>query len=251
MSNKTTFTMTKNCKLICYGTLMVPKILKTVIGHENLNQFKISNAVLNGYTRHHVLGEDYPAITKYGNYALDRDLTEDECNVRGALIEGLNEEHMKKLDKFEGYEYDKVEVKVSQLTESEVCNENWKPCVNLDVKNVIRQVDCLVYVWRDDLDRLGQKWDFNSFIKDKLQNWVIVDNDDSYNYNEEDFSQLSANYNFINSDSNKFICNYYKSNSSNYSNSCSSSRSQTPKPKSTIKFGKAIRKDFLLSDDYR
>ncbi|EIM19185.1 PLP-dependent transferase [Wallemia mellicola CBS 633.66] len=222
----------KKHTVFCYGTLMVPQILKSVLDNEPITAFNVSNATLKGYTRHHVIGEDYPAITKDGETVLQKKLTDEESTVHGALIEGLADYHMDLLDQFEGDEYERISTKAFRTTENEICTEQWKPSGKTTPHN-FDEVDCEVYVWRDSSDRLESKlWTFDAFIKEKLYRWVKIDD----NNMSDELSELVSNFMFIRNDRRKDI-------------SCCSSRSQTPTPKK-IGFGRERRQDFSLNENY-
>lgn len=222
----------KKHTVFCYGTLMVPQILKSVLDNEPITAFNVSNATLKGYTRHHVIGEDYPAITKDGETVLQKKLTDEESTVHGALIEGLADYHMDLLDQFEGDEYERISTKAFRTTENEICTEQWKPSGKATPHN-FDEVDCEVYVWRDSSDRLESKlWTFDAFIKEKLYRWVKIDD----NNMSDELSELESNFMFIRNDRRKDI-------------SCCSSRSQTPTPKK-IGFGRERRQDFSLNENY-
>ncbi|TIB29923.1 hypothetical protein E3P85_02939 [Wallemia ichthyophaga] len=218
---------------------MVPQIVKSVLNQDNLSQLRISNALLFGYTRHHVIGEDYPAITTDSEAILERSLTEEESTVRGALIEGLTDEHISLFDRFEGYEYDRVATKAYRITPKEICSEDWKPSTAKVAGDVIDQVDCEVYVWRDGSERLEKTlWTFDAFVKEKLHKWVKLDyityNPDNNPDNTPDNN--STNFAFLRDDK-------------RLDSSESGSRAQTPKPRAS-EFGRDRRQDFFFSDDY-
>ncbi|TIC34325.1 DUF1479-domain-containing protein, partial [Wallemia mellicola] len=118
--------------------------------NEPTTAFNVSNATLKGYTRHHVIGEDYPAITKDGETVLQKKLTDEESTVHGALIEGLADYHMDLLDQFEGDEYERISTKAFRTTENEICTEQWKPSGKTTPHN-FDEVDCEVNDRRKDI----------------------------------------------------------------------------------------------------
>lgn len=109
--------------LFFYGTLLHPAVLRRVIGHDG-NELKHQTAVLfvrpfyrynplpgvnrsQGYTRHHVKKEDYPAILSWDQAqslypSSEAQPQEEERFVRGALVTGLNGVDVELLDVFEG-----------------------------------------------------------------------------------------------------------------------------------------------------
>ncbi|TIB97393.1 DUF1479-domain-containing protein [Wallemia mellicola] len=118
--------------------------------NEPITAFNVSNATLKGYTRHHVIGEDYPAITKDGETVLQKKLTDEESTVHGALIEGLADYHIDLLDQFEGDEYERISTKAFRTTENEICTEQWKPSGKTTPYN-FDEVDCEVNDRRKDI----------------------------------------------------------------------------------------------------
>lgn len=86
-----------------YGTLMHKPILCRVIGNDG-NQLTIVDAVLPNHTRHHVQGEDYPAVVPLasGKQLIGQDLTDDQASVQGTLVTGLTDSDLDLLDQFEG-----------------------------------------------------------------------------------------------------------------------------------------------------
>jgi hercynylcysteine S-oxide lyase len=80
-----------------------PSILARVIGNEGAHLIT-SDAILEGHTRHHVIGEDYPAVVASctGKAIMGRELSVTEGRVQGSLVEGLTDEDVALLDEFEG-----------------------------------------------------------------------------------------------------------------------------------------------------
>lgn len=83
--------------LFAYGTLMWPDILEAVMGRRMAGR----HAVLAGYTRLRVKGQHYPAAVP----------APDE-SVEGTLYTGLTPKEFEALDRFEGREYDRIEVDI-------------------------------------------------------------------------------------------------------------------------------------------
>ena len=86
-----------------YGTLMHAPVLCRVLGSDGAH-LSTSEAVLLGHTRHHVRGEDYPAVVALGTgeALVGRALSGDEGSVRGTLVTGLTDRDVELLDEFEG-----------------------------------------------------------------------------------------------------------------------------------------------------
>lgn len=80
-----------------------PSILARVIGNDGAH-LNTSDAILEGHTRHHVNGEDYPAVvpSSAGKAIMGRELTKEEGRVQGSLVEGLTDKDVALLDEFEG-----------------------------------------------------------------------------------------------------------------------------------------------------
>jgi gamma-glutamylcyclotransferase (GGCT)/AIG2-like uncharacterized protein YtfP len=87
--------------LFTYGTLMWPEVMKAVSGRRPAGE----DAVLAGYRRLRVKGEVYPVIVPSA-----------DDSVEGLLYRGLDEEALRRLDRFEGEEYERVEVQVGAET---------------------------------------------------------------------------------------------------------------------------------------
>ena|SRR5688572_14416044 len=120
--------------LFVYGTLMVPEVLHAVLGRVPARL----EATLEGYRRHALEGECYPAITKDPN-----------ARVHGQLLGGLSHEESATLDAYEGDAYTRT-------------------TVELAVNGQRLTADC--YVWRDPaLPRLSDDdWNLETFISTDL-----------------------------------------------------------------------------------
>jgi len=84
-------------KLFTYGTLEIPSVVKRVLGRDFVGR----PAVLNDYARYLVRGETYPAIREEPGSA-----------VRGTVYDGIDGELFRRLDTYEGEEYQKRSVQV-------------------------------------------------------------------------------------------------------------------------------------------
>ncbi len=118
--------------LFAYGTLMCDEIMQRVCGQ----QLQSIPARLTGYQRWQVLAEEYPAIVAAAGQS-----------VNGVLYDGLNAEGWRRLDAFEGDEYQRMSLDV--LVEGGLCRAD-------------------VYVFQQDrLHRLSeQPWDFEAFLRE-------------------------------------------------------------------------------------
>lgn len=106
-------------RLFVYGTLSDPAVCDALLGRIP----RPAPARLNGYVRHEVRGEAYPAI-----------VAKCEGVVRGFLYEDISQTELAALDAYEGDEYGRIGVNVE--TEA-----GWKPA--------------WVYVWTGRAERLG------------------------------------------------------------------------------------------------
>jgi len=90
--------------LFAYGTLMWPEVLESVIGRPMTG----IPATLDGYRRVRIKGAHYPAI-----------FSSCDDDVAGVLYDGLSQADFRKLDRFEGQEYERLTVCVA-VKEAEV-----------------------------------------------------------------------------------------------------------------------------------
>ncbi|KAM0789798.1 hypothetical protein ACM66B_006650 [Microbotryomycetes sp. NB124-2] len=154
--------------LFFYGTLVHPAILARVVGHDGPN-LQTYDAILPGHTRHHVRGEDYPAVVnaKDGRLVMGRNLTELEGRVQGSLVKGLSDADVALLDEFEGNEYKRSSVTVELATGETAPAE--------------------VYLWTDPLSRLEQSlWTFEDFMRDSAHKWIGKEGEQRGEYREVD-----------------------------------------------------------------
>ncbi len=79
--------------LFAYGTLMWPEVLAAVMGR----RMESAPAVLKDHKRLRVKGQCYPAV-----------VPSQGDSVEGALYRGLTAEEFRRLDLFEGAEYDRI-----------------------------------------------------------------------------------------------------------------------------------------------
>lgn len=82
-----------------YGTLTHPQILRRVLGLGPNAALHVQAypALLASYAAHHVRGEDYPALRSVPWQKQTR-----QTFARGLLLRGLQPEHVRLLDAFEG-----------------------------------------------------------------------------------------------------------------------------------------------------
>jgi hypothetical protein len=117
--------------------------------------FVFRPAVLPHYSRHKVRDCEYPAIIPW--HRLSHLVVVPHGGVRGVFVTGLTDEDLKRLDEFEGEEYERCTVTVKVLGE------------NGEVEG---EVECGTYVWTKEVDRLEDgDWDFEDFVKVKMVGW--------------------------------------------------------------------------------
>ena len=138
---------------VCYGTpdpLPYQKALLT-----------ITPAILHNHSRHKVRHCDYPAVIPNPSTPSSPTST-----VRGTLVTGLTDGDIWRLDTFEGSEYERQKVKVKPLrvVGNDITGEG-------DVED--QEVETETYIWTSGRDELEDgEWDFETFVKEKLRNWV-------------------------------------------------------------------------------
>lgn len=142
-----------------YGTLMEPRVFFRVThGLSNPPDaikalYTFTPAVLHGYCRHRVQGEDYPAI-----------IAEAGQSVLGTFVTGLTDANVAKLDSFEGSEYDREDVTLKLVVkagdaqgEGQVLGEERKSTA---------------YIFNNPERVEKGEWDFEHFRKEKLHKWA-------------------------------------------------------------------------------
>ena len=89
--------------------------------------------------------------------------------MRGTLVSGLSDGDMARLDRFEGDEYERRDVKVRTLGEEAPASMGGAEVVN----GGEAVVQAVTYVWIAGEKRLEEgEWDFEEFRKEKLWRWV-------------------------------------------------------------------------------
>ncbi|KLT45811.1 PLP-dependent transferase, partial [Cutaneotrichosporon oleaginosum] len=161
-------------QLFAYGTLMVPAILLRVLGRKG-EDLKFQDAILHGYTRHHVKDADYPGLIGSEKLAeLGADAGDNA--TRGTLVSGLTPNDMRLLDVFEGDEYERVTASVAVLSEAKALSDLPAELVNASHRTAskeIRNVTALTYAWAAPVSRLEKaQWSFDEFLRDKAAVWA-------------------------------------------------------------------------------
>jgi hypothetical protein len=129
---------------VCYGDRQPPQVI------QDLHTF--TPAILDGYCRHRVQSEDYPAIVA----------EEGHC-VRGVYATGLTEANLQKLDIFEGNEYERIDTKVKLL----------KKEGDREVDGEVKEASVYVFLNPNALEK--QEWDFEDFRQNKMKLWTRGD----------------------------------------------------------------------------
>ncbi|ORY96568.1 Butirosin biosynthesis, BtrG-like protein [Syncephalastrum racemosum] len=138
-----------------YGTLMSPDVHTRVIcglsSSETAKQRKLETlvfrpAILKGHRRYALKGLDYPGVIR---------TDKEEDQVLGVVCEGLLPGDVKRLDAFEGDEYER------------------RPATVHIADNEDIQVDCQVYIWTAGNHHLeAHDWELEGFIKSKQALWL-------------------------------------------------------------------------------
>lgn len=126
---------------VCYGHKLPLKAIR------DLHTF--TPAILNDHCRYRVKYADYPGV-----------VPEKGCTVRGVYATGLTDANVKKLDYFEGSEYERVKAKVEVLHEK-------------DDKDVVGEVrDTSVYIFLNPKHLEEGEWSFEDFVQNKMSMWT-------------------------------------------------------------------------------
>ena len=130
---------------VCYRSEKVPKAIS------DLHTF--TDAVLHGYSRRRVEGQDYPGM-----------MPEEGHSTRGIYVTGLTKANISKLDYFEGEEYERRKVKVKLLLKA----GNAKGEGNVEGEE--KEADTYVYLYKNQLEE--REWDFDEFYREKMSRWT-------------------------------------------------------------------------------
>lgn len=127
-----------------YGTLMAPRVLHGVIA--SAHSIETHAAVLAGFRRSRVRSAHYPAVVAHDGHS-----------VQGAVVYNLTDADLRRLDQFEGDEYERRVVDVVDSVTGGV-------------------VQASVYVWIDSLQRLEEAdWDFGQFSAAHIDDFIRDD----------------------------------------------------------------------------
>ena len=163
---------------------MVPQILHRVI-HGRVDPepwqkdlLKFQPAVLHGYKRHRVRGQDYPGILPVKSSNESDKSAAGATSVLGTLVSGLTDGDIYRLDIFEGDEYlkQKVTVRLLQSEDGESNLQDVLTAAGAENADGEEEVSAVTYVWAITEEALEQEeWDFETFKRDKLAAWVGAD----------------------------------------------------------------------------
>lgn len=173
---------------------MHPKILQRVIGNDG-SHLRICPAVIKDFTRHQIIGADYPAIVPYSlsRSLFDHDLDEDKRSVRGSLISGLTDEDVRLLDVFEGDEYTREAVvahplgPLISLSPANTMGPFVPTTVALQGLEPERSMEVQTYVWCKPISELRpDPWTFEDFVRQNAWKWVGAGSEGNTDYAEVD-----------------------------------------------------------------
>lgn len=123
-------------------------------------------ALLQDYRRHKVKHADYPAILPHGS-----------SSVRGSLVTGLLDEDIRRLDIFEGSEYNRQKVDVLALKDTALNEAIDESKLS---EYVVDKAQAETYVWTAGAKQLeSEEWDFEEFKREKMYAWIGQAKNDS------------------------------------------------------------------------
>jgi len=106
------------------------------------------------YFRSSVYRADYPALVSLSDCPVG--ITPETDGVCGILLQHLTRSQRAKIDDFEGETY-----KVSSIV--------------VTIESSDEEVEADVYMWAGDGEAItGEPWDFNAFIRDRLDDWLDI-----------------------------------------------------------------------------
>lgn len=155
-----TTTPTPTHSAFFYGTLMSPTVLHSVLQVQTHTPttHTVTPAILPSHARHRVKSAPYPGIIP----------TSPEHSVRGTLVSNLTDADMKRLDAFEGDEYERRKVRV-RLVQVPLKDDGVAETRVKGEEGVEREVEAETYIWIAGVDQLEDgEWDFDQFVKDNM-----------------------------------------------------------------------------------
>lgn len=157
--------------LFCYGTLMAPEVMRTLLGRAvpgRSAHLVPSTRGGGGYRRHPVRGRAYPGLIVHAAMAAPP--------VRGVLFDDLSDADMRRLDRFEGVEYVKEACTVQVLRHSggdgdDLDDEsNATSTTSTSICN-----NAIVYLWANPVTELDvtSEWSYENFREQHLADYLI------------------------------------------------------------------------------
>ena len=130
-------------------------------------------ALLQSYSRHKVRHADYPAIVPHESGS-DANPNQPSPSVRGTLVTGLLDEDLRRLDIFEGSQYERLRVRVKALKGQKIGLHD--PVDEARLNDFVEsEEEAETYVWKDPRSQLEEKeWDFEEFRREKMWAWIGV-----------------------------------------------------------------------------
>ena len=132
----------------CYGTLMAPEVMQVLLGRVPSYQAAV---LLGSFRRHPVRTFMFPGLIR-----AEGDLSNTvQQRIQGVLYQDLSADELKRLDYFEGPEYNKI------------------PC-DVETVETNEKVATQLYLWTNpsrDLD-LTQTWSYEYFYSNDLDQYL-------------------------------------------------------------------------------
>lgn len=137
--------------LFVYGTLRAMPLLAWALTGDASNKVAVSAlarpATVSGYARFSLKNCDYPAVIKHPDSSVD-----------GYLITLATQSQRKKLDNFEGELYKVTPILVTIWGSDGQSEET---------------IEADMYLWNGDIDAvLPDPWEFETFIRERLDDWI-------------------------------------------------------------------------------
>jgi len=165
-----------------YGTLMALSVLQRVTSHPSASPLKIRPAILPHHRRHRIRSADYPAILPVPSpqthssskpAASDPQSSSSAGGVRGTYVTGLSTADIRRLDIFEGSEYERRKVKVRLLRVAEGKMHSNHHGGEEGEEEEEEEVETETYVWTASPAELEDgEWDFEEFVREKMWRWA-------------------------------------------------------------------------------
>jgi len=144
--------------VFCYGTLMAPEVIQTLIGRVPLSQS--AHLCGSAFRRHPVRNHMFPGLITVRSTDNSTANTTTE-RVQGVLYRDLSVNEMQRLDWFEGDEYDKIPCTVELVDDDDDERNN-------------EQVSTQVYLWANPITELDltRPWSYERFREKNLATYL-------------------------------------------------------------------------------